>query len=119
MTHLQKYVEMQDKRCLLALFVLFLGDVSTLAHKVDGFVDGKVVANPENVTLIWNGWINFRFVDRALTDQKDIPWFEMVGFSLDVIGDFSGKKDDDLVKVMIMIRNRKMPTSIHFTPKME
>ena len=43
-------------------------------------------------------------MDRALTDQKDIPWFEMVGFSLNVIGDFSGKKDDDLVKIMVMIR---------------
>ena len=43
-------------------------------------------------------------MDRALTDQKDIPWFEMVGFSLNVIGDFSGKKDDDLVKIMVMVR---------------
>ena len=60
--------------------------------------------DPENIAFVWNGRINLRFVDRALTDQKDITWFEMVSFSLDVIGDFSGKKDDDFVKIMIMIR---------------
>ena len=43
-------------------------------------------------------------MDRTLADQKNVLRFEVVSFSLYMISNFARDKDDDLVKVMIMIR---------------
>ena len=44
---------------------------------------------PENKPLIRKRKIYFRFVDGAPADQKDIPWTQVIGFSLYVVAYFS------------------------------
>ena len=35
--------------------------------------------------------------------KKNIPGLQIVGFSLNVVSCLAGQKDDDLVKIMIMV----------------
>ena len=35
--------------------------------------------------------------------QKNVPWFQLISFSFYMISNFAGDKDDDLVKIMIMV----------------
>ena len=39
----------------------------------------------------------------ATVHEENVPGLQVVGLSLNVVGSLSGKKDDHLVKIMIMV----------------
>lgn len=49
----------------------------------------NIFPDPQNEAFIRNRGIDFRFVDSAPVHQKDIPWLQVIGFSFNMIGDFS------------------------------
>ena len=43
-------------------------------------------------------------MDGVTVHEENVPGLQVVGLSLNVVGCLSGKKDDHLVKIMIMVR---------------
>ena len=43
-------------------------------------------------------------MDGVTVHEENVPGLQVVGLSLNVVGSLSGKKDDHLVKIMIMVR---------------
>ena len=64
---------------------------------------GKIILDPEDKAFIRNRRIYLRSVNGMSVYKKNIPGLQIVGLSFNVIGSLSGKKDDHLVKIMIMV----------------
>ena len=79
------------------------------------FLLRDVILNPQNKAVIGNRSINFRSVNGMAVYQKDIPGFQMISFSFYVIGGFSGKKNNNFMKIMIM--PGKFPAGLIFDMK--
>lgn len=79
------------------------------------FLLRDVILNPQNKAVIGNRSINFRSVNGMAVYQKDIPGFQMISFSFYMIGGFSGKKNNNFMKIMIM--PGKFPAGLIFDMK--
>ena len=64
----------------------------------------KIVSDPQDKTFIGNGKINFRHMNSPPAYKDNIPGLQMICLSFYMIGDFSGEKNNDFMKIMIMVK---------------
>ena len=64
----------------------------------------KIVSDPQNKPFIRKRKVNFRHMNSPPAYKDNIPGLQMIGFSFYMIGDFSGEKNNDFMKIMIMVK---------------
>jgi hypothetical protein len=66
-------------------------------------VGQKVWGTPENHPLIGRVFPNDGIMNMVMRNEKGISWAEKIGASLNHVGDITGEKKNNLVKVVIMV----------------